>query len=164
LWRHQGWWFVIASFALLAAFVALSRPFAQPRGRLAVAMALTGTAVLMFIVSVWIRGTAELAVTASGVSTIGSHYDYVPILLLISALVVLVDAAPRRWLRTALVAQTAFVIITSARQPNLREGGPFWSDSLADARATCAQADGAVALPISPQPPWTVVAPCARIR
>lgn len=165
LWEHERWWFAIASLAVIAAFVVLCQPRSQPRSRIAVATGLTGLAVLMYVVPVWIRGTAENSVTPGGISTVGSRYDYVPIILLVSALVVLVDAAPRRWLRAALVAQTAIVIVTSARLANVREGGPFWADSLAQARATCAQtADPAVALPISPEPPWSVIAPCSRMR
>jgi hypothetical protein len=164
LWRNERWWFAVASLAVIVAFVVLCRPRSQPRSRVAVAAGLGGLALLMYVVPVWIRGTAAVAVTPRGISATAARYDYVPIILMVSALVVLADAAPRRWIRAALVAQTALVIVTSARLVNLREGGPFWSDSVARARATCAQsADRDVVLPISPEPPWSVIAPCSRM-
>ena len=50
---------------------------------------------------------------ARGLGLGGGRYGYLPVLLIFSALVVMVDQSGRRWLQAVLMAQTAFVIATS---------------------------------------------------
>jgi hypothetical protein len=163
LWRHDGWWFAIASVLAVVAYIALSRPCAQPRSRLAVVAGLLALSVALFVVPVWIRGTGELALTPSGVGASGARYDYVPIVLLVSALVLLIDEAPRRWLRALFLVQSAVVLITSASLANQREDSPFWADAVTAARATCTPGNGDAAAAIAPEG-WFVAVPCARLR
>jgi hypothetical protein len=163
-WLELGWLLPLAAFAAFVAVLVLSRPKQQDRTRLVVGAALALLAVAFFVVPVWVRGTHGLRMTGDVYSGAGTRYDYVPIILLVSALVILVDGAPRRWLQGLVVAQTAFVILTGMRIPNLREAGPMWSESVANARDACNQGAPEALVPISPGDPWTIIVPCGRLR
>ena len=114
-------------------------------------------------------GTAAPPASTCGCATgqvmSGGRYGYLPVLLLFSALVVMVDASGRRWLQVVLLAQTAFVIATSLTLANPRSTGPSWTDSVRAAEAECRADPGleVATLPISPEPAWSMQIECDRL-
>jgi hypothetical protein len=167
LWLQHPRKLVIGSIAFVVMVIVLSRPWRQSHDRQWFAASAVALAIVTFVASTAVRGTTLIGLT-SAVHTFdnaGSRYGFVPVLLLFSALVVLVDGSRRRWLQALLIAQAVFVITTSLRLLTLRSNGPMWSSTLARATATCRARPelAVVSIPASPGNFVTVV-PCDRLR
>jgi hypothetical protein len=157
----------IGSVLIVVVMAILARPGRLDRDRRILVASAVITGLGSFLVTVWYRGTSTVGLTApAGVVLGGGRYGYLPVLLLFSALVVMVDQSGRRWLQALLVAQTAFVIATSLTLATPRSQGPSWTASVHAAEATCRADPGleVVSLPISPEPAWSMEIECDRLR
>jgi len=126
------------------------------------------TAMVTYGVTVWIRGTSSVALSAPvGAIMSGGRYGYFPVLLIFSAVVVVVDdASERPWLQALVLVPTLLVLASSLWLTNPRSDGPPWDETVRAARAEC-RADPTLVeaqLPISPKPAWWVVISCDRLR
>ena len=157
----------IASLVAVLVMAMLARPGRLDRDRRVLVAGAVITAFGAYVTTVWFRGTSAVDLgVPEGVVMGGGRYSYLPVLLLFSALVVMVDSSGRRWLQVLLVAQTAFVIATSLTLANPRSTGPSWTVSVRAAEAEC-RADPNLAtatLPISPEPVWSMQINCDRLR
>ncbi|MBV9253590.1 MAG: hypothetical protein JO054_05125 [Actinobacteria bacterium] len=101
----------------------------------------------------------------------GSRYMVVPVLLLISAFLVIADQAGQRW-RNAPVAGVVAAALVFGWGPgflvrNERSLGPTWRTGITQAKTRCPSTGGTVRVPIPPQLPkgrWVVPVPCDRLR
>ena len=101
----------------------------------------------------------------------GSRYTVVPVLLLISAFLVIADQAGQRW-RNAPVAVVIAMGLVFTWGPgflvhNERSLGPKWRTALFQARPKCTSDRGTVNVAIPPLVPkgvWKVPVPCKRLR
>jgi hypothetical protein len=170
LWEHLGWPFLIALTIGLISYLAVL--FARATsGRLLAAVAL-GTAVVMFVVSLYQRGLGTTMVWGEGVHNgLGGRYSIVPALLLVSAVFVLLESRSRRSAPPALwpIAATAAVLMVALVtsfdvKTGLGRSMPSWNLSLQAAAAGC-RAEGLTEAPIETTPPGTTVAiPCDRLE
>jgi hypothetical protein len=154
--------FALIGFAIAIALVigaAPSAPAARAErwmpGMLAV------TALVVFVVPVWLRGTAGMRLIEGQSSPGGARYVVVPLLMLVTAGCILADRLSPV-VRRLIVAQTALVIVFNFYASNPRSGGPSWTDSVATATAQCQTQVASTDLPISP-PSWAIPVSCASI-
>jgi hypothetical protein len=181
----------VAVGALIVGAVVVAGLTTRSVGARAFTVAAAASAVVSFVVPVWLRGlSAELNIASVGLA---SRYEAVPLLLLIS--VVLVRAghlcgpgtlaaahlAPgpspgQRWAaRKAVAVPVACAVlflpawVLDFRDTNLRSDGPTWQSQLALAVAHC---HARPAGPAGPAPTgtvridpagWTAVLPCRAI-
>ncbi len=125
----------VVSVLIVVVMAILARPGRLDRDRRILVASAVVTGIGSFLVTVWYRGTSTVGLSApEGQALGGGRYGYLPVLLLFSALVVMVDGSGRRWLQALLVAQTAFVIATSLTLPTPRSTGPSWTASVRAAR------------------------------
>jgi hypothetical protein len=157
----------LVSLAVVVVVAMLARPSRLDVDRRIFVGAAVLTAIACFAITVWYRGTSSVDLSVrEGAVLSSARYAYLPVLLLFSALVVMVDVSGRRWLQVVLLAQAAVVIATSLTLANPRSDGPSWSAAVRDARAIC-RADPSlvsVELPIAPPPVWSVQIGCERLR
>jgi len=99
-------------------------------------------------VPLMLRGT-ENFLLREGFSLNGSRYTVLPILLLITAMIAIVDRlGPRlrrkRWrtLQLGVTALVAFLVLTSYSVFAVRSAGPKWSAELAEAKTRCRETRG----------------------
>lgn len=151
---------------------ALLRPGTSRHGRLFVAV--TGAlAVVLALVSPWMRDAAGMRWTTEATPLGGARYTYVPILLMVCAITVVLDERPRPiapgWWQCLRVTALVALIIPVAldlRLPNDRSRGPRWSAEVSQATATCHGADGQKVVEIDHPPDFGeffVAVPCARL-
>ena len=126
--------------------------------------------VLFFAVPVGIRGTDHLAPVAGELSFAGSRYTVVPTLLLIAlAALVLAIRDPRlslrAWRAIQALAIVSFMVLVVAdfRDPNLRSGGPRWSQSLVAAREGCRDGGALQQIDVAPLAGFNVLVSCDRL-
>ena len=174
LWEKLGWAFVIALalVAIVGLVLALRR---APRGSLWCVLALLGTSLSMFVVSVYQRGFAAEIFWRGGVATgLASRYVLVPAVLLVSAVVVAVSGALRGAWGRALPAATAtrivaatvaalVVVVAISFDMSYTSGGvPAWRDALRQAADKCvAEGNEVAGIPTEPVP-YGVVTPCTE--
>jgi hypothetical protein len=111
-----------------------------------------------------VHGSTGLRLTTDHFELGGSRYYIVPVFFLVTAIVVVADASPNRWVAPSVVVAAAIILVSSFGVPTLRSHGPSWAAGIDQARLAC-RAPGApetVAIPISP-PGWFVVVPCTRL-
>jgi hypothetical protein len=156
----------VVSVTIVVVMMVLARPGRLDRDRRVLVACAVLTAIGSYLVTVWYRGTSSVDLwVRDGQVMSGGRYGYLPVLLLFSALVVMVDASGRRWLQVVLLAQTAFVIATSLTLANPRSTGPSWTDSVRAAEAECRADPGleVATLRISPEPEWSMQIECDRL-
>jgi hypothetical protein len=172
LWSEFGWPFLIVLIAALLVAVVVGFRRATPGARWFAALALP-TSLVMFVVSAYQRTVGSNLIWSAGESGgTASRYVLVPALLLVSALLVLLDAALRRhnprarplsWAVGATVALMAVAIIVSFDASDPVRQVPHWEDSLEVAAAKCASAEEALAgIATSPEP-FGVQIPCEQL-
>lgn len=168
LWDHLG--LTVGVIATVVLVAALGVSFVRaPRRNAALALVFVGFAGLTFAVPAWLRGTNVLALVTPYFDG-SSRYLFTPVLLLLSAFVLLLDAPDASRTRTVarvgravLVAQTIVVIALSFSITNARGDGPTWADSVTVGREQCQrQGGGEVDVPIVPVG-WHVTLPCSRL-
>jgi hypothetical protein len=154
-WAAWGWPFLIAiSIGLTVYFAVLALRVSS--GRLLAAIAIA-TAAAMFLGSLYKRALGDLMVWPVGASNVlGTRYDVVPALLLVSAALVLLDArlrsaGGRPW---PAIATAAVLLVAVGTSFNVSEGRemPPWGESLDKAAAAC-RSGGLVEVPIEISPP-----------
>lgn len=176
LWEKLGWPFVIAlALALIVGLMWLLRR--APRGSLWCVLALLGTSLLMFVVSVYQRGFAAQIYWRGGEATgLASRYVLVPAVLVVSAVVVAISGALRgergrglspaaaRRLVGATVAGLFIVVAVSFDMSYSADGVPAWRDALRQAADKCVAHGEAVAgIPTEPVP-YGVVTSCTEVE
>ncbi|MGZ4709232.1 MAG: hypothetical protein ACXWBN_10875 [Acidimicrobiales bacterium] len=157
----------VVSLTAVVVMVILARPGRLDLDRRILVVVAALTAIGSYVVTVWYRGTSSVDLwVPEGYVLSGGRYGYLPVLLLFSALVVMVDSSGRDWLQVVLLAQTAFVIATSLTLATARSSGPAWAESVRSAQAQCRADPGLdqVHLPISPAPMWMMPVDCDRLR
>jgi hypothetical protein len=166
LWLNLGVWLAVMAVVVVLVVVVVGSPRHIDRDRLWFAAVAVVSSLVLFAIPVWIRGTVLVKLTTGVFTGAGSRYGYVPLLVLYSGLVVLVDGTRRRWLVAAVAAQGAALMLVCFGLGNPRSPGPTWSSELATARQRC-QAAGpppAVSIPTTPGGgPWYMVVPCGRL-
>ncbi|MGZ4681403.1 MAG: hypothetical protein ACXV8G_02955 [Acidimicrobiales bacterium] len=141
--------FAVAGAVVLGGLFVLMARGSSRRARLA-ALVLGVTAVLVFVVPLWVRGTLILA-EAEGFAATQRYqrYSVIPIFLLLAAAMVLLDdpsRTPVRWVRVAkivLVAQILLLVAVDFSGSNgrsyLDEGKPYprWTELVDTAWNKC---------------------------
>lgn len=158
LWELLGWPFLIVlSVAMVAAF-AVGLRNSDGRARTFAAVALP-TALLMFVVSIYQRAVAlPMAWPSGDYGGQAGRYAIVPVMLVLSAALVVVerqrrrDPAPARaWLPLALMG--LLLVSTGASfvaADTTARGTPHWDTALDAAVARCEEGAGEAAIPTSP--------------
>ena len=158
---------IFGSVAVVVAIAALARADRLRGDRAWFVGSAVFTAVLVYAVAAVARGTDWMPFAApdGSFTNAGSRYEYVPIFLLTSAIVVLVDRSRLDWLKALVAAWVLVVLVSSWGPTSSRSAGPDWSAAVRQAQADCrAHPDQAEALlPITPFT-WRVAIPCSRLR
>lgn len=173
---------VAALAAMTAAVVLMHRAGRGEARTLAVSASLLSLAFLC--IPLLLRGTYLL----HGTNLNGARYEVMPVMLLATAVLLLVDRhpgpLPRAWPTTrALVGAVGLtVILVNLPTPAVRSGGPPWDRELAAARALCrgelvkvpspvriaAGKPERILVPVSPafskKVPFAAAVPCGRLR
>ncbi|MDQ2632090.1 MAG: hypothetical protein M3Y75_14135 [Actinomycetota bacterium] len=169
-WEQLGWPFLIAlTVGVVVAFV-LGLRRGDGRAR-AFALIALPTAIGMFLISVYQRAVAPAMVWPEGFSSgNGGRYAIVPVLLVISAaMVIACRQRPRSggapgWPRLAILGLV--VVSTAVSYPagdTAVRGTPGWDEALDAATATCASEPiGVVAVPTSP-PGFQMTVSCSEL-
>lgn len=169
LWADMGWPFLIAiAVALTAYLVALA--LRASRSRLFAAVAIL-TGVVMFFASAYERALGDVMVWGEGFhSSIGGRYGIVPVLLLISAALALLDSRLRRGRgRPVLAVATAAVLLVALVTSfdvsvGGGRGGPQWGNGLDQAAAAC-RAEHLTEAPVLIAPAgWSMTIACDRLE
>jgi hypothetical protein len=170
LWAELGWPFLIVLGLAILAGLALGLRRGRESARWFAAVAIVTSAV-MFVVSAYQRTVGDNVFWSAGSSGgTASRYVMVPALLLLSALVVTVDAnlgaALRRrasWAVAATLAVIALAIATSFEMSSSARGAPYWEDALRSAANKClANGEEIAGIAASP-PPFGVQIPCEDV-
>jgi hypothetical protein len=171
-WVHFGWPLLIvlllAGLALLA--VGLRRAPAGARWIAAIAIP---TSLVMFVVSLYQRALGLPMLWPSGVHNgTGSRYAIVPVLLVISAAMALIERVARRrprpgwptWAATATIALLWVSLAVSFYEvnPSVR-GEPRWDSQLDAAAAVCAREAPAETTVETSPPGFAMAVPCDRL-
>jgi hypothetical protein len=173
LWADFGWPFLIALIVALVVAIGVGLWRATPSGRWFALLALP-TSLVMFVVSAYQRTVGPNLIWSPGTSGgTASRYVLVPALLLVSALVVLVDASLRRrrdepnrlsWPVAATVAVLAIGLVTSFYMGDTAyRGAPYWEDALKSAAMKCVEEGEELAGIATAPPPFGVQIPCGQI-
>jgi hypothetical protein len=165
VWSSLHFWLIPLAI-LLISIVVLRAARDASRERRWFAVAGLGFAFVLFAVPVWMRGTGFMHLSGESLNINAPRYVIAPTAVAFSALLVVVDATRRRWLRYVVVAQAAFVMAICFRMPSVRSDAEPWGAEVDRAAQQCRDQPTLtlVRLPISPGPPWTVVVPCERVR
>jgi hypothetical protein len=170
-WVHFGWTFLAALTVagVLGMGVGLWKTSRSVRylAALAIPIALT-----MFIVAIYQRAVATpMAWPSDGWNGDAGRYSLVPVMLLVSVILAMVDRSwrgrewrERPWTGIAVVSVLLVSGLISLPARNLAgRGTPPWSASLGAADTTCsASPEGASTLQISP-PGFAMELPCSKV-
>jgi len=167
-WLNLGLLFAALSLLIVGAtgLYAVIRARDQKLTLIVVASAYS---VVMFTVSVYLRGTGEMRPPVGAFNLDGSRYTVVPVLLLITVLLVVADDPATfgpAWVVRSLAGFVVLVAVLNYRSVlPVRNGAPDWRESVRVAREQC-RAPGvpSVTVPVAPGPPenWHVEVPCER--
>jgi hypothetical protein len=162
LWLDYGRAFSYTALAVVAVVLGILLLRAN-RPTAAFALMAISYGGLFFCVQLVGRGTSGIAPHAGSFHLHHARYVLLPFLFLVTALLALVDSAPRRvWLRSAAAVWLVALIAVNYRiGPNDRSTGPRWQSEVSAARAHCARPDQVARILVAPAPPevWF-----ARIR
>lgn len=173
LWADLGWPFLIVLIAALAIGIGIGLWRATPGARWFALLAIP-TSLVMFVVSAYQRTVGPNLIWSEGSSGgTASRYVLVPALLLVSALVVLIDASLRErsvraarlsWAVAATVAVLALGIVTSFDMGDTAyRGAPYWEDAVEQAANKClANGEELAGIPTAP-PPFGLQIPCDQV-
>lgn len=168
LWVDHGMVAAVAFTAATAAvFLVLLWRAADPARR--VALVLVVYAALVAGAPLWSNGTAGTVPPAGLPPVPVQRYVVVPVMLLIGAAAVLVDAPGRARTRPEakvgrplLLAHSILVLLLSFSIVNPRSNGPRWPDEVEEGRRTCAAGEEVAGLDITPGG-WFTVLPCDEL-
>lgn len=169
-WEVLGWPFLVAlTVAVAVAFVLGLRGGDGPAR--AFALVALATAAGMFALSVYQRGVApDMLWPADGANGGGGRYAIVPVLLVLSAAMVLVErhrsepGGAARWIPLGLAGLVCVSVAFSYPEADTAvRGTPAWDDALDAAGAACASGGRETAIvPISP-PGFQMALPCSEL-
>jgi len=164
LWIHVGVAVIVAAVLALVAFVALAAAHRLDRALWLPPLVATFGSVVVFTGSLWARGTGGIRLVSGVYNPSDSRYVVVPALLLSTAIVLLGDASPRRWLRPAVAAHVLVLVVISYALVSPRSDGPPWAPAVDAAKRACHDSSLTIAkVAISPEP-LTMDVPCGRLR
>jgi hypothetical protein len=160
---------IIAALVLAAVPIAAGLRWGNPSGRLLVVLG-AGYSALAIVVCLTVNWIAVLQVQQPEVVMIGQRYSALPCLFLFTAIAVGLDAVPaRRWERLAVVAGRSVIAlaVVASIVLHLRALSPVltgipWDESLAKARAQCAQGSQDARLEHEPTD-WFFMLPCRYV-
>lgn len=160
-WADLGWPFLIVLAICMVLAFALGLRQAGAGARWLAAIAIP-TALAMFLLSIYQRAAgAGMYWPAGAYNGSAGRYSVVPVLLLISVGLVLIEASAKRrrapdgrpWLAIGAVALVAISVVTSfSQRDTAARGNPSWSASLDRGAAACA-AGQLEATPVPTSPP-----------
>jgi hypothetical protein len=166
LWLDYGRAFSYTALAVVAVVLGVLLVRAN-RPTAAIALMAISYAGLFFCVQLVGRGTSGIAPHASSFHLHHARYALLPFLFLVTALLVLIDRAPRRvWLRSAAAVWLVALIAVNYRiGPNDRSTGPRWQPEVSAARAVCERPSQVVRILVAPAPPevWFARIRCDRL-
>jgi hypothetical protein len=166
LWIKLGVGLAVTAVVVAIAVVVVAAPRRIDPDRLWFAAVSLVLSMVLFTVPVWIRGTDVIRLTSGVFTGVGSRYVYLPLLVLFSGFIVLIDGTTRRPLVGLLAAQSITLMIICLGLSSLRSPGPTWSAALAEARGRCRAPNppAVVQIPITPKDQgWVVTVSCARL-
>jgi len=167
-WVDWGWSFLIAiAVALTAYLVALT--LRASSGRLFAAIAIL-TSVGMFFLTAYSRALGNAMTWPPGIhNNTGGRYVLVPVLILISGALALLDSRSRssRGGAIAAIATAAVLAVSIVTSFDVNaapyRGGPPWDEAVRTAAAQC-EAEGLAEAPVSTAPEgWTMTVSCDRL-
>jgi hypothetical protein len=166
-WVQWGWPFLIAIGVLVVATLSLLALRATS-GRLFALIAVV-TAVVVFFASGYHRSLGDEMVWPTGsFNPLGSRYTMIPVLLLASATLVLLDGRLRSskgvpWAAIAISGMLVIAIVTSFGGDAGRQM-PSWPQSLREGSAKCRRTGaGEAVVPIAPAG-WMMTIHCDRLE
>jgi len=164
LWLTYGYWLVAAAVMLIVLLVIAAWPGRSGGRHLWFATGAVATSVLTSLSTVVVHGSRGLRLTADHFELGGSRYYIVPVFFLVTAIVVIADASPNRWVTPTVMVTAVIILLSSFGVRTVRSNGPSWAAGIDQARVACHAPDApkTVAIPISP-PGWFVVVPCERV-
>lgn len=167
-WAHLGWPLLLALLALGLVGLGIGLRHASPSARWIAAVAIP-TSALMFVVSLYQRALGDQMLWPEGMrNATGSRYSIVPVLLLISVALILLDQASRRrqrrgpyWPGIAAVALLVVALAASFHEGDSAvRGTPRWDDAIEQAALVCST-EGVAEAPVSTSPPgFGMAVPC----
>jgi hypothetical protein len=159
-----GWLLVVGAVLVTAAICIYG--LLVSHGRRLFILAATGYSVVLTVVSLFIRGTAEAHMAPDHYTPAGSRYFFVPVLLLAAAFIAIADSATgRRWLRLLPAFLVAGVTLANVSINTARGNAPNWRRSVRAAYSQCHSPREVVHVPIAPlNGDWFVPVPCKRLR
>jgi hypothetical protein len=166
-WRSFGAVFAYGTILVLVSILAIALRLVEGTSRW-LALVCIGEALAFFVVPLVVRGTAVIWPPDDYVSLGASRYFVLPILFLLSAMAIGLDAhlgaratnAVFDWW-AILTAWFMALLFLNYSLPNGRTLGPDWTTSLRQAQETCpTDTDGYVNVPIAPGAPWSARLPC----
>lgn len=167
-WVDWGWTFLIAIAVALTVYLVVLMLRASS-GRLFAAIAIA-TSFVMFFLSAYSRALGNAMTWPPGIhNNTGGRYVLVPVLLLLSGVLALLDSRSRSSRGGAIAAiATAAVLVTSIvtsfdvnAAPD--RGGPPWDQSVRTAAAKC-QTEGLAEVPVFTAPEgWSMGVSCDRL-
>jgi hypothetical protein len=164
-WAWLGWPFLIAVVGLAAFGLFAGLRKARPEIRWFAAIAVP-TSLVMFVFSAYQRAVgSDLAWPADTSFSYGGRYTIVPVLLLVSTALVLIDRSTgSRAKNLVAAAALALGLLTCFYVGNpAGRGEPSWGEELQAQGATCGR-DGSTAARIAISPSgFGVTVPCARL-
>lgn len=166
-WADWGWTFLIAISVAVAAFL-VALLLRAPSGRLFAAIAIA-TSVTMFFVTSYSRALGNSMTWPPEIyNNVGGRYALVPVLLLISAALALLDSRRASGGRlVAVIATIAVLLVSVAYSFDVKaapdRGGPKWKASVDAAAAQC-EAKGLTEAPVLVAPEgWSMTVSCDRL-
>ena len=164
LWLTYGYALVAAAVIVIALLVIVAWPGRRGTDHLLFAAGAVATSLLTLLVTVVVHGSSGLRLTADHFELGGARYYIVPVLLLVTAIIVVADASQNRWVAPAVVVAAAIILVSSFGETTVRSNGPSWAAGIDQATVVCRapSAPETVAIPISPSG-WFVVVPCTRL-
>lgn len=169
IWDELGWPFLaVLTLGVVAGFaVGLARSDGRAR---AFALVALPTAVAMFVLSVYQRGVATLMLWPAGAhGGNAGRYAIVPVLLVLSAAMVIVDRRRRQGAKRGAQPAAALVglvllsvAVSYPAGDHAARGATAWDDALDRAASACAgDPAGEVSFPTSP--PFEMTLPCSQV-
>jgi hypothetical protein len=166
-WADWGWPFLIAIAVAVTAYL-LVLALRASSSRLFAAIAILSS-VAMFLISSYSRALGDAMTWPPDIhNNVGGRYALVPVLLLISAALALLDSRRPSTGRTIATIATATVLLVSIAtsfdvNAATNRGGPPWEASLHTATAKC-EAEDLAEVPVFVAPEgWTMTVSCDRL-
>jgi hypothetical protein len=166
--RHLGAALPWLAVAVLACAIAVAWIAARPQGRRFALLALAAACIGVLAELVG-RGVDALPAGDPLVLN-GSRYTVVPLLLVVSAFVILLDGAWSRpgWPKVVTIGFMVWAVVlvgVNFRNANGRTDGPDWRSGVATAQAKCRADPARTTAKVTVSPTFIVVTvPCSRLR